>query len=66
MIAFQIRDLSCGHCASKINRALREADPEARLYFDVPALRVEIDPAYADTAELSEAITLAGYTPVPA
>ncbi len=65
MIAFQVKDLSCGHCASKINRALREADPEARVHFDVPALRVEIDPAYADTAELSEAITAAGYTPVP-
>ncbi|TDP59535.1 heavy-metal-associated domain-containing protein [Roseateles toxinivorans] len=65
MIAFQIKDLRCGHCASKTNRALRDADPQARVYFDVPALRVEIDAGYADTAELSEAITAAGYTPVP-
>ena len=45
MIAFQVKDLSCGHCASRINRALREADPQARVYFDRPALRVEIDSA---------------------
>lgn len=66
MIAFLVKDLRCGHCAGKISRALREADPLARVHFNVPALRVEVDPAHADRAELSEAIAGAGYTPVPA
>lgn len=65
MIAFQVDDMSCGHCVSAITQAVKEVDAGAEVRVDLAAHRVEIDPAGADAARLKEAIAEAGYTPVP-
>ena len=65
MIAFEVNDMTCGHCVSTITRAVQELDPQAKLQIDLAAHRVEIDPAKSDAAQLSHAITEAGFTPVP-
>ena len=65
MIAFEVNDMTCGHCASTITRAVQELDPQAKLQIDLAKHRVDIDSALADAAQLSHAITEAGYTPVP-
>lgn len=64
MITFEVSDMTCGHCASTITKALKGADPDARVAVDVGAHRVQVEPAKADEAELIEAIKDAGYTPV--
>jgi copper chaperone len=64
MIAFEIRDMSCGHCVSTITRAVAAVDRDAKVRVDLAAHRVEIDPAAADAAQLRGAIETAGYTPV--
>ncbi len=66
MIAFQVDDMSCGHCVKAITQAVREADPAAQVHIDLATHRVEIEPARADAQALSRAITDAGYTPVAA
>lgn len=65
MIAFQVDDMTCGHCVSTLTRALEAADPQARVSFDLARHRVQIEPAQADAQALRQAITEAGYTPVP-
>jgi copper chaperone len=65
MIAFEVQDMSCGHCVSAIMRALKEADGAAKVEVDLAAHRVRVEPAAADAEALAEAIREAGYTPVP-
>lgn len=65
MQAFRVDDMTCGHCASTITKALKEADRNARVTIDLGQHLVMVEPTAADTQELSDAITEAGYTPVP-
>lgn len=66
MIAFEVNDMTCGHCASTITKAVMGADKDAKVRIDLAAHRVEIEPSTAEAAELAEAIEEAGYTPVRA
>ena len=66
MLTFQVNDMTCGHCVSTITKALKAADKDAKVNFDLASHRVDVEPATADFAELAEAIKDAGYTPVPA
>ena len=64
MIAFEVNDMTCGHCVSAITQALKAVDPAARVQVDLATHRVQIEPGEADAAELGDAIREAGYTPV--
>lgn len=66
MIAFQINDMTCGHCASLITRAVKGIDKDAKVQVEIAKQRVEIESAHADARELADAIKEAGYTPVAA
>ena len=66
MIAFEVKDMSCGHCASTITKAVAAVDGAARVRVDLASHRVEIEPAGASEAQLRAAIEAAGYTPAPA
>lgn len=65
MIAFDIHDMTCGHCVSNITNALKVTDKDAKVQIDLAAHRVQVQPVSADAEELAEAIKEAGYTPVP-
>ncbi len=64
MIAFEVHDMTCGHCAATITKALRAADPAARVTIDLPRHLVIVEPEAAAADELRDAIAEAGYTPV--
>lgn len=64
MIRFEVTDMTCGHCASTITRAVKAQDRGATVRIDLAARRVEMDPTDADPGELETAIREAGYTPV--
>ncbi len=66
MIAFQVDDMTCGHCVSTITKALQAADAGATVQVDLASHRVHVEPASASTDQLAQAIKNAGYTPVPA
>ena len=64
MIAFQVNDMTCGHCVGAITRAVQGVDPQAQVQVDLAAHRVEIESGQADAARLRGAIEAAGYTPL--
>lgn len=65
MIAFEVNDMTCGHCVSTITKALKGADKDAKVTIDLAKHLVMVEPTEADANELGEAIAEAGYTPVP-
>jgi copper chaperone len=65
MIAFEVKDMTCGHCVSTIAKALKATDKDAKVQIDLATHRVQVEPVSADAEDLAEAIKDAGYTPVP-
>ena len=65
MTSFEVKDMTCGHCASTITKAVNAVDPGAKVQIDLATHLVSIDATAADAAALSNAIRDAGYTPVP-
>ena len=63
MIAFEIPDMTCGHCVGSVTQAVAGVDPAARVEIDLARHRVEIQPGRADAAALRQAIADAGFTP---
>lgn len=62
---FTLPDMTCGHCASVVTRALKEADPGCRLLIDLPTRRIGID-SRLDDETLRATLTEAGYAPARA
>ena len=62
MVTFQVNDMTCGHCASAISRAVAAVDKGARLDIRIQEKLVRVTSS-ASAAELAEAIQDAGYTP---
>jgi copper chaperone len=65
MIAFEVNDMTCGHCVSTITKALKATDKNAKVQIDLATHRVQVEAVSADAEEVAEAIRDAGYTPVP-
>ena len=65
MIAFEVKDMTCGHCVSSVTQAVKRVDRGASVNIDLATHRVEIEPVVAGADQLREAIADAGYTPVP-
>ena len=65
MIAFEVNDMTCGHCVSVITKAVKAADKDAQVQIDLNKHLVQIDPGDLSADELGDAIKEAGYTPVP-
>ena len=66
MIAYQVDDMTCGHCISMITKAVKGVNPNASIDIDLGTKRVSIDSALSDAPEMKKAIAAAGYTPVEA
>ena len=64
MLSYRVDDMSCGHCVSTITKAVRAVDAGARVQADLGRHLVQVEPTEADAAEIAEAISEAGYTPV--
>ncbi|MBU6258471.1 MAG: heavy-metal-associated domain-containing protein [Burkholderiales bacterium] len=64
MIAFEVQDMTCGHCVASITKALQAADPLAVVEIDLGRHRVQVEPGRADAAALRVAMEDAGFTPV--
>ena len=65
MIELTVKDMTCGHCASTIARAVKDVDAAGRCEVDLEAKRVRITSDHP-AQEFVEAIQEAGYTPVAA
>jgi copper chaperone len=65
MTAFEIQDMTCGHCASTITKALQRLDPKAVVTVDLAQHRLTVASDAVPAEALQAAIAEAGYTPVP-
>ena len=65
MFAFEVNDMTCGHCVSTITKALKAVDKDAKVAIDLASHRVQVESGAADGEELADAIKEAGYSPVP-
>ena len=65
MLEFHVEDMTCGHCASTITKAVKAVDANAVLNIDVRSHIVQIESA-TDAGKFDAAIRDAGYTPVQA
>ena len=65
MIAFEVNDMTCGHCVSNITKALKGADKDAKVSIDLATHRVQVESTSADAQALADAIQDAGYSPTP-
>ena len=64
MLTYIINDMTCGHCVSSITKAVQAIEPHAKVTADLANKRVTIEDAHVDTTLLSDAMKVAGYTPV--
>jgi len=62
MSEFEIPDMTCGHCAGVITRAIQAAAPGAKVEIDIPNHRVHVEAGPNDET-LVTVIREAGYTP---
>jgi copper chaperone len=63
MITFEVNDMTCGHCASTISKAVAGVDMHAKVRIDIETRRVEVESSGADMKMLKDAIEQAGYSP---
>jgi copper chaperone len=62
MHEFQLPSMTCGHCAAKVNRALKQVDPACAVEVDMALRKVAVR-SDDDRATLAEALSEAGYRP---
>lgn len=66
MQRYRVPDMSCGHCTSTIEKAVKGVDPEASVESDLATHLVSVQSALAPHL-ITEAIRSAGYAnePIP-
>ena len=64
MHQFSVGDMTCGHCASTITKAVKDADSKATVEVRLAEKRVAVASQLSQD-EIAEAIREAGYTPRP-
>ena len=64
MHQFSVGDMTCGHCASTITKAVKEADGKASVEVRLADKRVAVA-SHLSQDEIAEVIREAGYTPRP-
>lgn len=62
MIRFQVDDMTCGHCAATITKAVKAADAMAQITIDLPTHQVQIE-SVKPPQQIEVAIREAGFTP---
>ncbi|MFF0924490.1 heavy-metal-associated domain-containing protein [Rhizobium leguminosarum] len=60
MYEFDIKDMTCGHCASTVEKAIKAADPEASATIDLTARTARVQ-SKLEPAAIKAAIEKAGY-----
>jgi copper chaperone len=60
MYEFDIQNMTCGHCASTVEKAIKAADPEASASIDLIARTAKVE-TKNDPAAINAAIEEAGY-----
>ena len=65
MITFEVNDMTCGHCASTITKAVASEDVKARVEISLADHVVKVESKLAQE-EILQCIAEAGYAPTVA
>lgn len=65
MITFHVTDMTCGHCAGLINKALKAVDDKSKVTVDLERRLVSVVSTQSTSEDIRDAIVEAGYTPTP-
>jgi copper chaperone len=57
---FTVPEISCGHCAGAVTKAIKALDPQAEVKVDVAGKTVAVETAMPDSA-VAAALAKAGY-----
>lgn len=60
MLKLNVPDMTCGHCAATVTKAVKEVDGSAVVEIDLPSKTVAVKTA-ADAAKVGAALADAGY-----
>jgi copper chaperone len=60
MLKLNVPDMTCGHCAGMVTKAVKSVDAGATISVDLPSQTVSIDSA-ADASSIKGALEAAGY-----
>ncbi len=60
MLNLKVPEMTCGHCASTVEKAVKGVDPKAKVTVDLGASTVSVEGA-ADEDAVAAAILQAGY-----
>ena len=63
-LSFRVEDMTCGHCADAITKAIETSLPAARVQAD-PATKLVSVQGTSDRAAIAAIVMAAGYTPQP-
>lgn len=61
MFAYQVNDMTCGHCASAITKAVHAVDGGARIEVDLDRHLVLVESIAVTSDAIRQAISEAGY-----
>ena len=64
MLTFRVDDMTCGHCASAITRAVHVLKPGATVAVDLAQRLVSVGVAEVEAKSVMATIRHAGYSPV--
>lgn len=64
MLNLKVPDMTCGHCAGVVTRAVHSVDSSATISIDLPSQTVSIITS-ADDSEVTQALDAAGYPAQP-
>ena len=64
MYELKVNDMTCGHCMSRVAKAVKSVDPAAKLDIDLMNRQVRIESA-CELPDLTDALADAGYPAQP-
>ena len=62
MYQFNVPDMTCGHCVSTINKAIKSEDPKAKVEISLGQRLVKVESELSG-ADIAQCVAEAGYTP---
>ena len=64
-LTFRVEDMTCGHCAQSITKAIQKVMPAAKVHADPVSKLVSVG-GVNDLAAVQALVAKAGFTPTPA
>lgn len=62
MMKFDLQSMTCRHCVNAVTKAVKSADPDAKVEVDLPNHKVAVE-TQVGRATVAAALSEAGYRP---